>query len=132
DRRSQLRTKTECEQRLKRWQETPMTHERALAIANTSSEGGVTLANGEQYWSAWGALDRNLITAEEVQQQKLQRLPNNIAWCDRWIAPYDNRLAYERAMMEEAGGIEADRVRPEVGGACKAWCSWRGGFSTIQ
>jgi phospholipid N-methyltransferase len=35
-------------------------------------------------------------------------------------------------MLAEAGGTEADQVKPEVGGACKAWCSWRGGFSTIQ
>ena len=46
-----------------------------------------------------------------------------IAWCDRWIQHYENRLTYERAMLGEQGGIATDRVKPEKGGACKCWAS---------
>ena len=35
-------------------------------------------------------------------------------------------------MLAESGGTEADRVKPEVGGACRCWCSFRGGYSTIR
>lgn len=35
-------------------------------------------------------------------------------------------------MLAEAGGTEADQTKPEVGGACQAWCSWRSGYSLIQ
>lgn len=32
------------------------------------------------------------------------------AYCDRWIAHYDLRLEYERAMLAEAGGLITDRT----------------------
>lgn len=44
----------------------------------------------------------------------------------RWLAHYENRLAYERAMLGEAGGIAADRTKPEKGGAVVCWASHRG------
>jgi protein-L-isoaspartate O-methyltransferase len=85
-------------------------------------------------YSALGSGEREhaVITVEQAQEIAIRvhtRATENRA---RWIAHLNNRLDYERAMMEESGGTEADRVKPEVGGACKAWCSWRGGFSTIQ
>jgi precorrin-6B methylase 2 len=62
----------------------------------------------------------------------VENLPKLEAYYSRWIRHCENRLEYERAMLAESGGTEADRIKPEVGGACRAWCSWRGGFSTIQ
>jgi len=50
----------------------------------------------------------------------------------RWDAHYQNRLTYERAMLDEQGGTVADQVKPEKGGACRCWCSPRGGWSIIQ
>ncbi len=41
----------------------------------------------------------------------------------RWIEHYQNRLAYERAMLAESGGTVADKTKPEVGGACRCWAS---------
>ena len=35
---------------------------------------------------------------------------------DRWIEHYENRLAYERAMLAEAGGLVSDRVQFKPGG----------------
>jgi len=34
----------------------------------------------------------------------------------RWIAHYENRLAYERAMLGESGGLIADKFNFEIGG----------------
>jgi hypothetical protein len=51
---------------------------------------------------------------------------------DRWIAHIDNRLEYERVMLADAGGIAAERIAPEKGGACRCWASPRGGWSYIQ
>ena len=35
---------------------------------------------------------------------------------DRWIDHYTNRIAYEKAMLGETGGLAADRFNFEVGG----------------
>lgn len=40
-----------------------------------------------------------------------------------WIEHYECRLAYERAMLAGDGGTEADKNKPEKGGACKCWVS---------
>ena len=61
----------------------------------------------------------------EVQAKALAQYPRHIARADRWIAHIDNRLAYERAMLAEAGGLETDKTRPEKGGAVR--CLWSPG-----
>lgn len=71
-------------------------------------------------------------TVEEVVAAAKNVYPRCIEVCDRWISHFDNRLAYERAMLAEAGGTAADRTGPEKGGGCKCWASPRGGFSYIQ
>ncbi|WP_454634454.1 methyltransferase domain-containing protein [Bradyrhizobium cenepequi] len=61
-------------------------------------------------------------TVEQVQEKARAVYPRSIAHCDRWIAHYDNRLAYERAMLAEQIGTEAtanplaDRFAFAVGG----------------
>ena len=44
-----------------------------------------------------------------------------VAFSSRWIEHYDNRLAYERAMLADAGGTIADKTGPEKGGAVRCW-----------
>ena len=94
----------------------------------------------DQHWHAWDVLrpdgeryrDCPSMSVEDVQAAALAHYPRLIERYDRWIAHYDNRLAYERAMLAEDGGTATDRVGPEVGGACKCWASHRGGFSYIK
>ena len=52
----------------------------------------------------------------------------------RWAEHYKNRLAYERAMLADAGGTVAQRTGPEVGGGCQCWASpgHGAGWSYIQ
>jgi protein-L-isoaspartate O-methyltransferase len=71
-------------------------------------------------------------TLDEILAHAVQTYPREIAHSERWIAHYENRLTYERAMLAESGGTVADRTKPEQGGACRCWASHRGGWSYIQ
>lgn len=46
-------------------------------------------------------------TVAEIVAHALATYPRTIANCDRWLAHYDNRLAYENAMLADAIGVEA-------------------------
>jgi hypothetical protein len=54
-----------------------------------------------------------------------------VAFSGRWIEHYGNRLAYERAMLADAGGTLADKTGPEKGGAVQCWFG-RGTWVYIQ
>lgn len=86
-------------------------------------------------WSALGGdkgEDAAIITPEQAQRMVLNGARASIERLDRWIAHYENRLAYERAMLAEDGGTVSDRKPLEIGGAvqCAPW-SPRGGWSYI-
>ena len=85
-------------------------------------------------YGLWSDLRDDKVTPEEVQARRVGALERYTApdgYPRRWLQHYDNRLAYERAMLAESGGTVADRTRPEAGGACKCWASPRGGWSYI-
>ncbi len=88
--------------------------------------------------TAYGALNNdypNLYaprTLDEVVSIALNSYPRTIAHCQRWIAHYENRLAYERAMLAETGGTVSDKTGPEVGGAVQCLWAPRGGWAYIQ
>jgi hypothetical protein len=63
------------------------------------------------------------ITPEEAQARAVAAAERAAALAERWVAHLDNRIAYERAMLNEAGGTEADKTRPEKGGAVRCWAS---------
>lgn len=121
-------------------------HDRARAVANVHSVSKCfTLAEfprnptASQYegmiplWSALGDTpEEAIITPEQAQEIALRVCGRHIPRSQRWIEHYDNRLAYERAMLADAGGTEADQNRPEKGGGCKCWASPRGAWSYIQ
>lgn len=71
-------------------------------------------------------------TLDEIIGTALRVYPYTIKHCDRWIKHYENRIAYERAMLDEAGGTVAEQKGPQKGGACRCWASPRGGWSYIQ
>lgn len=82
-------------------------------------------------WGIWSALDKGTMTGEQAQAAAIAAHEATAARCARWLAHYANRLAYERAMLAESGGLESDKVKPEKGGAIR--CLWgpRGGWSWI-
>ncbi len=56
--------------------------------------------------SLWSALDHGIITAHQARDIATAANARSIAWAQRWIGHYDNRLAYEVAMLEEQGAAE--------------------------
>jgi protein-L-isoaspartate O-methyltransferase len=120
DQRKNEKAKRQAAAFLAAWLKDGLTLDRAKAIANYGT-GEVTLADVSKCWSAWSALNDGQITAEDARDQCVAQCRRVIAACERWLAHLGNRLAYERAMLEESGGIAADRVKPEKGGACKCW-----------
>lgn len=134
DRRKSEKTKQEAEIWVKAWTDPDkeLTRKRALAMTNICTLGTVvTLADGTECWSAWSALEDEKITPEEVRDQLVPKFRATTARCQRWIDHYDNRLAYERAMLGEQGGLPTDRVKPEKGGAIKCWIN-RGDWIEIR
>jgi hypothetical protein len=72
-------------------------------------------------------------TLNEILSVAQTSYPRGIAYQERWIDHYENRIAYERAMLDEAGGTITDATGPQKGGACRCWASPRGsGWSYIQ
>ncbi len=71
-------------------------------------------------------------TVEEVITVALNTYPRSITHHGRWLTHYENRIAYERAMLAEGGGTAADKTGPEQGGACRCWASPCEGWSYIQ
>lgn len=117
-------------------------HERAMQIANYDHiSRSFPLADfprdppASQYegpMGLWSALDGNVITWQQAKAISLEAHMKGNDIRARWIAHTENRIAYERAMLAEAGGTVAERTGPEKGGACKCWASHRGGWSYIQ
>lgn len=133
ERRKVERTVKECAIFLKLWRDpaciknketgeiaNPL--QRALYIANREPGAGMR----------WSRLDRGEITPEQAQAEAIAGYEQGAERRARWLAHLDNRLAYERAMLADAGGTVADRVKPEKGGACRCWASPRTGWSYIQ
>jgi hypothetical protein len=94
----------------------------------TFQERARYVANTDRYVSpgTFSALDRGELTPEAAQAQAIAAHETVQANAARWIAHYENRLAYERAMLAEAGGLPTDRKKPEVGGAIRGGGMLRG------
>jgi len=135
DKRKQERTKAEAEKFLKAWEKTN-SRELALQVANYDHISKCfTLEKyprnppASQYEGSmglWSAVDGGVITWEQAREIAMNSKPRVIAWCDRWIQHYDNRLIYERAMLAEAGGTAADKYDIQPGGRVLVqgeWCT---------
>lgn len=53
--------------------------------------------------SLWSALSDGIITPEQAAALSIPAHERIIPSCDRWLAHYDNRIAYEKAMLDEQG-----------------------------
>ncbi len=62
----------------------------------------------------WSALDGYVIGPEKAQEIAIEALERSKASADRWIAHYENRLTYERTMLDEAGDDSDLSVRVAV------------------
>ena len=142
DKRQQERTKAKAERFRTLWIKDGLTLEQAKAIANLDHchfcfpladyPRQLPASQYEGLMSVWNALADGIITPAQAVALVVRVHERTLAHTARWIAHLDNRLAYERAMLQEAGGIPVDRTKPEKGGACKCWASPRGGWSLIH
>jgi len=74
------------------------------------------------------ALEDRIVTPDQAQEIAVRANQRILNHCERWAAHYENRLTYERAMLADAGGTEADKTGPEVGGAVRCWASRGWGY----
>ncbi len=143
DQRKSERTLKDSQALLTMWGRDGLTHEQAMRIANADYLSfSFPLADyprqppASQYegpMSLWSALDGGVIAAAQAAALAVGVHTRRIARARRWLAHYENRLAYERAMLAEAGGIIADRAGgAEKDGGCQCWASPRGGWSYIK
>ena len=149
DKRAALKNVAECERDLKAWV-------KIRGVNDPEKQMGMALfvANyGRSCWSMsfplakypreapasqyegpmgiWSALDGKVITPLQAAELMIPANERTIARNQRWLEHYDNRLAYEKAMLAESGGTATDQVKPEVGGAIKCW-HFSQGWSLIQ
>jgi hypothetical protein len=72
-------------------------------------------------------------SVEEVLLHAAGVFPPWIERAERWVAHYQNRIAYERATLSAQGGTVADRSPLEPGGAIQClWSPGRDGWAYIQ
>lgn len=137
--RKKQRTKSESERLVTAWSKPGLTMEDAAKIAN-HDHGTFLSARHRTDGKTWPVSLSDATQGryepqpqvEEIAAKAVNNHQATIAWADRWLGHFANRLAYERTMLKQDGGIVADQNRPEVGGACQCWASPRGGWSIIQ
>lgn len=119
DLRKVQRSIAEVARRRELWQAVA-SHEAALALAGSGIDGHAAVAKREGFifgWTAYDVLlpaDRRSAECPVMTWEDVRAI--RIASCDRylledgraarWVAHYENRLAYERAMLGETGYVE--------------------------
>ncbi|KDR28477.1 MULTISPECIES: DUF3560 domain-containing protein [Caballeronia] len=121
DRRKYQKEIDNAQKFTKLWSKPELTHEQAKAIAGYDHlyfkvDGQVT--------SLYTMLCAEGADIEQLRDRALKAHARTIAFYGRWIAHVDNRLAYERAMLGEAGGIAADKFDIAVGGRVLVRDEW--------
>lgn len=143
DKRKQERCRKEAETFLRMWSNpdavkardgheiTPQ--ERAEYIANydhisrsfplADYPRGLPSSQYEGPMGLWSALTGGIITPEQAQKIAIPTHERTIAACNRWINHYENRLAYEKAMLEDQGASEL--LKPKARPAQLPLCNYR-------
>lgn len=128
DKRKMERNRDKAQRAIKAWSSPKLDRKMALAIANMDYiSRSFPLADfprdppASQYegqMSLWSALDGNVINETQAREIAIRVHSRTIPWAERWIAHYDNRLAYERAMLNETGAdtvaVQADQGQLDV------------------
>ena len=131
DLRKRQRQLQDAEQFGKLWSRPELSLKQALTISNVDHLS-MRVAGQECPASVWSLLKNGTITAAAAADAAVKAHARQAAWDRRWIQHYDFRLAYERAMLTEAGGTVVDRKALERGGGVRCWASPRGGWSWVK
>lgn len=134
DKRKQERTIADVEKFLQLWRSAGLTQEKALRIANYDHISSTfSLAEfprnppASQYegpMSLWSALDGGVITAEQARDIAVPFHERTLARARRWVAHYAHRIAYERALLAEQGGLKAEAADLQPGGRVLIGREW--------
>jgi len=125
DKRKEERAIAHAEKRLKLWQSANLTREKALFICNYLDHTSrcFSLADyprdppASQYEgpkTLWGALNDGIITEVQARDIAVPAAQATIRSAQRWITHYNNRLAYERALLDESGDMVATQVEAKA------------------
>lgn len=127
DKRRHEKYKRQSLDQLHKW-ETVQTIEDARKLAGWSEAGRLTVCRkeGGEAWDRWSAYDvlqpeesrsKNCpsMTLAQVQDAARAAYPRSIERCERWISHFENRLAYEKAMLADQGasGLLDKAPRPK-------------------
>lgn len=129
DKRKVERTKANAEKQIKAWE--------AVAAINDPDRqraAGLAVANHGGYWSMsfpladyprdppasqyegpmglWSAIEGGVITAAQAAAIAIPGYSRSLPHCERWIEHYEFRLAYEKAMLDEAGASNLLAPKP--------------------
>lgn len=137
DLRRKQKTIAEAQSALRLWNnpEKEMTRERAMAISNYGHNFSFKFrladypreASASQYegdMSLWSALSGNVINAEQAKALAVRSFESQIAWATRWANHYENRIAYEGAMLDDQGGIKGEQFDLKPGGQVLVGGEW--------
>jgi protein-L-isoaspartate O-methyltransferase len=134
DLRGSQKSRADAARAIAAWTAEGLTLERAKAIANYDHIHKCFLLSeyprelpASQYEGSmglWSALTDGVITAEQARDIAVACHTGTIRWQERWIAHLKNRLAYERAMLAEGGGLVADKHDLQPGGQVLVGGEW--------
>ena len=134
DKRKAQRSADEAAKCLSVWQRENLSLAAAVAVAGAAySSRSYSLADfprdppASQYegpMSLADALERGVVSVGRARGDCLKSYGRTVAWYARWIEHYQNRLAYENAMLQEQGGKVADRFDIQVGGTVLVGGDW--------
>jgi phospholipid N-methyltransferase len=74
--------------------------------------------------SLYSALKDGVINVDQAEAFFRESCANRIERAARWAAHYENRIAYERAMLGESGGLVAERFNIAIGGRVLIGGEW--------
>lgn len=95
---------------------------RRFTLAEYPRDASVSQYEGEK--SLYTALTDGIIHHDQARAIALQAHARTVQWSERWIAHYQNRLVYERAMLTAQGGLAAEKHDIQVGGRVLVGRDW--------
>lgn len=132
--RGVVRRLKEAQDFLAAWQREGLTLEAAKELANyTHVSRCFPLADyprdppASQYegqMGVWSALDGGVIDAAQAREIVLRVYEKSGERARRWMAHYEHRIVYERAMLDEQGGVVGEQQEIAVGGRVRVRGEW--------
>lgn len=119
DQRKHQKDTEECAVLSRIWAKVPRAEwdkQTALALAISGRLPGA--------YGVYSALSAGTMHGDTAWRQALAEIDQRASWTARWLEHIENRLAYERAMLGESGGLAAERFDLQPGGRVLIGSEW--------